>query len=425
MNLDLGRLRCFLSICLMIFPLLCLGQSLSRTATATRGASAAVAISSPITRAEQLGEIDQKMGRIHQLLESQGLGGVLITQVRNFSWITAGIADNHIVITSENGASSLLIMRDGKKYVIAANSEIPRLTTEDLKGLGYEPREFKWYTGRTLEIVKEIGGSQVIGSDVPMAGLKDLDLAPLRFQLTPTEIKKYRWLGRQCTEAVIAVINRIRPGMSERTIEAMTSDQLMRRGIRPTVLLIGSDDRIRHFRHVPPSDAIVKKYAMVNICARKWGLVIAVTRFVHFGRLPDDLARKIKVAALVNAQYMAHTTPGTKAGDILDMAKTWYAENGFPGEWEEHHQGGAIGYGERDWVALPGSNETVHENQGFAWNPTVQGAKMEDTILAFADHVENITETPGWPTISTTLGGKTYRGPDILIKTETGIPRPR
>ena len=425
MNLDLSSVRCLLTTGLLMFSVLCVAQRSTHKAVGAMGANPTGGLSSPVTRAEQIGEIEEKMGRVHQFLESQNLGGVLITQIRNFSWITAGIADNHIVITSENGASSLLIMRDGKKYVIAANSEIPRLMTEDLKGLGYEPREFKWYTGRTLEITREIAGSQTIGSDVPMPGLKDVNLSPLRYQLKPSEIKKYRWLGRQCTEAVIAVIHQIRPGMSERTIEALTSDQLMRRGIRPTVLLIGSDDRIRHFRHVPPSDARVKKYAMVNICARKWGLVIAVTRFVHFGPLPEDLARKIKVAATVNAQYMAHSTPGAKAGDILEMAKTWYAENGYPGEWEEHHQGGAIGYGERDWVALPGSTETIHENQGFAWNPTVQGAKMEDTILAFGDYVENITETPGWPTISTTIEGKIYRGPDILIMTETGKGRTR
>ncbi|MBI3405610.1 MAG: hypothetical protein HY046_09155, partial [Acidobacteria bacterium] len=65
----------------------------------------------------------------------------------------------------------------------------------------------------------------------------------------------------------------------------------------------------------------------------------------------------------------------------------------------------------------PGSMNVIHERQAFAWNPTVMGAKVEDTILVFADHVENLTETPGWPVITTTIDGKTYHSPDILIRT--------
>jgi Xaa-Pro dipeptidase len=375
---------------------------------------------SPVTRAELTAEIDQKMARVQQYLKANNLGGLVITQVRNFSWITAGVGDNHIVITSETGAASLLIMRDGRKYVIASNSEIPRLTMEDLKGLGYEAREFKWYEGRTLEIIRELAAGQTIATDTPMEGLRTVDIAPLRYQLTDSEIKKYRWLGKASTEAVIATIHRLKPGMSEREIEAIISNELMRREIRPTVLLIGTDERLYNFRHATPSDARLKKYGMVNICARRWGLVIAVTRFVHFGPVPAELKQRLQAAANVNANFYAASKPGAKAVDILEMAKKWYAENGFEGEWQKHHQGGAIGYGERDWVASPGSQETVHADQAFAWNPTVMGAKIEDTIIVHENGYENLTATPGWPTITSTVGGKQYQAPAILVRPAAG-----
>ena len=63
------------------------------------------------------------------------------------------------------------------------------------------------------------------------------------------------------------------------------------------------------------------------------------------------------------------------------------------------------------------SSLAVQDRQAFAWNPTVMGAKVEDTILVFADHMENLTETPGWPVIVTTIGGKAFHSPDILIRT--------
>ena len=372
----------------------------------------------PVTRAELLEEIAVKMDRIQHFLKARGLGGVLLTQVKNFSWVTAGIADNHIVITSETGAASLLILNDGRKFVLASNSEMDRLLAEDLKGLGYEPKMFKWYEDRRLEIINQLAAGRPVGTDTPIAGLQtvDAEFAPLRYQLTDSEIKKYRWLGRHATEAVIAVCRRLRPGVSEREMEAMASDELMKRGIRPTVLLMGVDDRVLRFRHTTPSDARLKKYAFVNVCARRWGLVISTGRFVHFGPLPAELRKRVQASANITAQYLARSKPGARAGDVLAMAKTWFAENGFAGEIENHHQGGAIGYAEREWIATPGSREMVHERQAFAWNPIVQGALSFDTFIVYKDKLENLNEVPGWPTLTV----KAVNLPDILVLPEDG-----
>ena len=72
---------------------------------------------------------------------------------------------------------------------------------------------------------------------------------------------------------------------------------------------------------------------------------------------------------------------------------------GFPGEELKHHQGGAIGYRAREWVAHPRSTEVVHERQAFAWNPTITGTKIEDTALLLDGRLEIITTSPDWPSI--------------------------
>ena len=376
-----------------------------------------------VTRSESLREIEEKMERVQRFLKAQNLGGVLLTKVSNFSWATAGIGDNHIVITSEIGAASLLLMRGGRKYLVASNNETARLMDEDLKGLGYEVKEFKWYEDksepdRKREIIRKLARGQQVGTDVAYADLRPVGdaFSALRYRLSDSEIKKYRWLGRSATEAAVAVCKELRPGMSERQIETITSNELMRREIRPTVLLIGVDERIYRFRHATPSRAKLRRYAMINICARRWGLVIALTRFAHFGPLPSELRARLRAAAEINARFQAHSTPGAPAANILRMAQQWYASQGFSGEWEKHHQGGAIGYGERDWVAHPNSSEIVHERQAFAWNPTIQGAKMEDTIMAHEGRIERLTRTPDWPMIPVRANGKVYQSPDILIR---------
>jgi Xaa-Pro aminopeptidase len=369
----------------------------------------------PFTKAELTAEISEKMQRLSSLMRDKGYAGVLLTRVSNFAWITGGVGDNQIGWGSEIGAASILVLCDGRKFVIAAHSEIPRLMSEGLAELGYEAVELKWFENDS-QFFKRLKLDAPVASDVARDGFATVDIAPLRYQLTETEVKKFRWIGRQATAAVIEVAKQVKPGMMEREMETLASDVLMRRGLRPTVLLMGSDERLFKFRHALPSDTkAVEKYAMVNICAKKWGLVISVTRLVHFGPLSEELRKRYAAVATVNARYFASLKPGTRADQILENAKGWYAELGYPGEWEFHHQGGPCGYGERDYLLAEDSTQSVVDRQEFALNPTVQGAKAEDTVIVFKDHVENITETSDWPAIPVKVNGVIYNSPDVLI----------
>jgi Xaa-Pro dipeptidase len=385
--------------------------------------SEAVSPPDPVTRQDLLGEIDTKMSRVQNFLRAQHLAGILLTRVNNFSWMTAGIADNEIVITSEVGAASLLIMNDGRKYVVGENGEVSRHINEDLAGLGYTPAGYDWYEDqivpdRKLEIIHELAHGQPVGTDVPYGDLKTMaaEFSPLRYELTESEIEKYRWVGQQATEAVIAVCRQLHPGLSETQIEVLASDELMRRGLRPTVLLMGVDRRVSDYYHHTPTHLSLKKYAIVNVCARRWGLVASVARFVHFGPIDPDLKHNLQAAMKISAKYQANSRPGVSGGQMIEMAKQWYADEGFAGDWEAHHQGGAIGYAEREWIAVPGSKEPILDHEAFAWNPIIRGTLSFDTILVYRDHIENLTHTSDWPSVPVVVDGKTYLMPDILIR---------
>ncbi len=369
----------------------------------------------PFTKDELTAEISEKMKRLQRLMQDKGYDGVLLTRVANFAWITGGMGDNQIGWGSEVGAASILVLNDGRKFVIAAHSEIPRLMSEQLGGLGYEPIELKWFESDAT-FFQKLSLTAPVASDVPRDGFVTVDVAPLRYELTEPEIKKFRWIGQQAAAAVIETAKQVKPGMMEREIEARASDALMRRGLRPTVMLMASDQRLFNFRHALPSDTkAVEKYAMVNVCAKKWGLVVSVTRLVHFGPLDNELRKRYAAVATVNARLLAGLKPGTSAAGLLQQAKDWYAELGYPGEWEFHHQGGSCGYGERDYLLHPDSIEKIVNHQAFALNPTVQGSKAEDTVIVFEDHVENITESADWPIIPVQVNGVSYNSPDVLI----------
>ncbi len=84
-------------------------------------------------------------------------------------------------------------------------------------------------------------------------------------------------------------------------METILSNELMNCGLRPTVLLIGSDERLLDYYHYPPTDKKLQKYVFLNLCARKWGLVASVGRYVYFGGVPADLKKSMKASATISA----------------------------------------------------------------------------------------------------------------------------
>ena len=199
--------------------------------------------------------------------------------------------------------------------------------------------------------------------------LTPVNLYPLRAALSESEIARYRWLGAETAAATVEALHEVEPGLSEYDMEAITAAGLLRRGILPSVALYAVDERIFKYKHAVPRGRRLKQYGMLNLCSRKWGLAISITRFIHFGALPEELAARFKSAAQVNAALLNATRVGATSAELFKVAQAAYAAQGFPGEERFHHQGGPTGYGEREWVATPEGTETVVEQSGVCLEP--------------------------------------------------------
>jgi Xaa-Pro aminopeptidase len=362
--------------------------------------------------------IVEKISRVQQYLETEGLSGLLLTSRRNFAWLTSG-GTNHVRLGSEFGIASLLILKDGRRFIIAGNNEMPRLQDEEVGGMGFEPVEFDWSNpDRKIELIGQIAAGGILGSDsaFPNAKLTEDSFARVRYSLTDEEIARYREVGAGCAQAVEEVCRNLQPGRIELAIEAMVSEALLRRGLRPTVLLVGVDERIRKYRHPVPTEKRLERYAMIAVNAQRWGLVASLTRSVHFGPPAEELETRHRAVCGVHARFRANTKQGVQASEIFTSMKEWYGQAGYPEQWRYHHQGGAIGYREREWVLTPGLNETIHDRQAFAWNPTIEGTKAEETILVLDGSTESLTSTGKWPTLEVTVDGQTFPQPAILIR---------
>src|SRR5712691_178400 len=115
--------------------------------------------------------------------------------------------------------------------------------------------------------------------------------------------------------------------------------------------------------------------------ARRGGVVVSLTRLVHFGDPEPELRKRHEAVTAVDATFINASRPGAVAGEIFRGGMAAYAAVGYPDEWTRLHQGGATGYAGRDYRATPDSPHVVRLHQAFAWNPSIAGTKSEDTLL--------------------------------------------
>lgn len=360
-------------------------------------------------------ELEAKHQKLIEWLKSQKLGGVLLRRNENVAWITGGAVELRVLTPGETGVASILVTADGKRYYFTTENEAPRLHDEEFGALDFEPVTFPWYADDTLASAVKLAVGP-LASDTPFPGTTGANLYPLRQALSDTEIARYRWLGAHTAAATAESLQSVEPGLTEYDLEAITAANLLRRGILPSVYLYAVDDRIYKYKHAVARGNKLQKYAMLNLCSRKWGLAISITRFVHFGAMPAELASRFQAAANVNAALLDATRVGATSAQLFKVAQDAYTTEGFPGEERFHHQGGPTGYGEREWVATPNGFEVVVDNQAFAWNPSIRGGKAEDTVILANGKIEWLTATPQLPLIEATANGKVYPAAGVLLK---------
>lgn len=358
-------------------------------------------------------ESEEKLARVRGLLDAHQLDAIALSRVANFAWLADG-ATSYVNTAATFGAASLVVTRDAQ-YMITNNIEAPRFATEEpVEGLGFRPLIGPWHAGNR-EADALLAG-KAVGSDGGYPGSVDLtaEIAALRTPRTPTEIARFQALGKSCAAAMNAAIRQVRPGLTEMEIAGLLAAAAYSQGALPVVNLVGTDERIFRFRHPLPTGKKLERYAMLVLGGRRQGLIASITRLVHFGPLPDELRRKQQACAEVDATFISATRPGARLGDVFAAAQAAYAQTGYADEWQLHHQGGLAGYEGREIRVAPGEPHVVAEGEVYAWNPSITGAKSEDTILVGAATNEVLTAVSGWPMLKVDANGETWERPAIL-----------
>ena len=354
------------------------------------------------------------------MLSHENLGGVLLNAQHNFAWITGG-ASNGIDLSRENGAAFVFVRSDGKRFLLANNIEMPRILSEEVLAKDFEPVEYSWQEEKAsnnfvIEQAKLLNGGEIASDIAIHSGTRVVErlIANCRYELLPAEVERYRKLGNDAGKAFRGSIDKLKPGESEIEIAVKLRTELAAMNVNSVVTLVVADERIAKYRHPVPTENRWSKTLLLVTCAKRHGLIVSLSRIVCIGAVPDELQHKTEAAAFVNAKLLSATKPGATGAELYAIAANAYSERGFADEIDRHHQGGAAGYKTRDWAAHPKSNEVVRLNQAFAWNPSITGTKVEETVIVTENGVDTITTSKDFPMIASIVDGREYHSPGIL-----------
>ncbi|WP_013334252.1 M24 family metallopeptidase [Gloeothece verrucosa] len=346
-------------------------------------------------------EVSAKLELIRQTLAKTEARGVRLRGSDWFAWVTGG-ASNTVLLTAETGVAEVLITAQDA-WVLTDEIEAQRLIDEEL------PSNFKLWINpwadmpkRETFVLEQTEGG-LLESDRPNSSLeKPLSSSFLihKRKILSSELERYRQIGRLASEAMTEVLNAAQPTWTEYQLAGAGAKALWNRGLHPALTLAAGERRLPLYRHPTPTGEKIGREAMLVFCARGAGLYANLTRFITFGRLSDEKAKLHHYVQEIEAQALNSCQPGISLNAIYQKLAQAYEQYGFSNAIREHHQGGTTGYLAREIVANPTTDDILSENMAIAWNPSLAGAKIEDTFIVLENgELENLTFDSNFPNV--------------------------
>jgi Xaa-Pro aminopeptidase len=275
------------------------------------------------------------------------------------------------------------------------------------------PEIFEEQFGRVPERLAALSAGDVLtwgmASSLQAIGIRLDDgsalLRELRYRKTPAELEMFRMASRIATEAMRAMLEAVRPGVTELDVAAAGDAVVKRMGAYGTGFetIVCSGPRVDTIigrarqRTIRDGDMV-----MLGVSPRYEGYCSALGRTVVAGRAtPEQLAFLADGADALERAAEAFG-PGRPARDIDAAARMCLQERGL-GAYHAYGVGHGIGLSEclEDRTATPASDYDLPAgiammlDVGLFGHPQFYGARHEDPFLITHDgEVERLTDLP-------------------------------
>jgi len=354
---------------------------------------------------------ESPLSRVQTLIAAHGsnlsvqLAGIVLTRPGAVSWAIPGI--NPPIDRTAGLDTVWVVIGPDSCTVVTTEVEHDRVRDELLPA-GVDLVAVPWWDSDAFvsAAIAALGSpADRIGSDGHPAFGHDLDheLTSTRLGLNSGERDRLETLGRRAALAVEDALRLWQPGEADTEIAARIAQSVERFGGDAPVLLVGADDRLRRYRHPVAVGAPARECVMAVLVARCQGLHVALTRYAAIGDT-SALEVGLGVTRAIHRDVLNACVPGQTYGSVLEAMATSYARHEHDGAWNEHYQGGPIGYAQREFEISPAQmtsrwwDQAIVENTAVAWNPSIAGGlKDEDTYLISADGPLLVTDSAQWP----------------------------
>ena len=351
-----------------------------------------------------------KVKRVRKLLEEKDLDAVTIQSQANFTWLTG--ARSFIGLASVDACASIIVDKESA-IIVVNNIEYSRIAEEEVAPIKdeIEIKAFNWYEdNKKNEFVAEYLKNKKFSPDSALGG----DFMKLRAELTGYEIEEYKWLGKTTAGIVEEACFQMKRGTTEFETAGFMSRELWSNGIEPITMLISFDERFK-YKHPVPTENKFDKFGMLSVCTRKQGLIASATRHISAGNFSKQIDEIYNKVAGLEIFLMENSRPGTNIGSLFSSLTEQFKLTGYENEWQFHHQGGTTGYAARDVRADENIDFNIVNNQALAWNPSIKGIKLEETIIVNEGGYEVITNTGNFKYRKIDFNDKKVSIPDIYV----------
>lgn len=209
-------------------------------------------------------------------------------------------------------------------------------------------------------------------------------------------IAKAQWITQK---ALINVVPKIKPGITEKTVAAEIVYQMMLLGAEcpsfDSIVCFGANSACPHHK---PSDAKLDKndIILIDIGAKYNGYCGDMTRTFCIGKPSAEFERMHRTVKAAQEFALERIKAGVACRYVDTIVREYFAANGFKDEFT-HSLGHGVGVNihERPFMS-PKSTETLSENMLVTVEPGVYvegigGVRIEDLVLVKEDGIENLT----------------------------------
>lgn len=358
--------------------------------------------------------------RLKSLFKNTDSEAIVLTKPANIAAFFRG-SQVSLGFRQEPPGRIAICIKANKVVLLGNKTEVNRIANDELSwcnDLKLQPFQWDmWNLNATVRSYLKNEGIRKIYDDIGIFGENiGTTLEGMYYPLNENEIIDLRQLAQEAAHIVESVARDIVSKKTETQVAGELAGQLISQSIWPELIMVAADDRIRKFQHCIPKDIPILHVALVSVTVHRRGLYISLTRLVSLGTVESEWRHIQEACTRVDANAILISKPGSPVGEIFKTIMRCYKEEGYIDEWRAHHQGGPSGFYGRDYKATENESRYLYEKQPVVWNPTIHGAKSEDTILTglMGQQPEILTETGDWVYNEVHCNSQKVRRPLIL-----------